>query len=498
MSINPIDANPADIHAPSGSFSPVKDVFNQPEFAQSITVLGWENDETQNGGNIYLQNAARYRTAISFSSGATGNKTITIPNDTGTLTLTKNVVTSFNGSTGAVVFSSYVTSFNGITGAVTGLTQGATGPQGATGSQGIQGATGNTGATGAQGIQGVTGATGAQGVQGVTGPVGDYVVSFNGSTGAVTGVTAGGANTFTQLNSFSAGISAAGGVTFSGTFSGATASFSKLLSASAGVSASALTVSTTGDEEKTSAITMGYGLTAVTAVESLITLCSYDTTSYATQSSIGSNIAAGYDLRIKGSGDTYISILNNSISIGDVGGEFSGAMITVDNSEYVTVTGKLKPDQLVWETEGLFPLPIDPSGHPIHIRHSDGADPPNYNYPFYVTLTGAVTAYSLDTDEVTVTNTVTAPYLYGDSLFATSGGGGTLYINSDAAYTGSGGGNSITHIGDLAGDNNYTFITVDDAAGNITVSAPNGTVDLSGVVKANSQIVSTNARGWFL
>ena len=38
------------------------------------------------------------------------------------------------------------------------------------------------------------------------------VLSFNGSTGAVTGITAGGANTFTQLNTFSAGISASSGI----------------------------------------------------------------------------------------------------------------------------------------------------------------------------------------------------------------------------------------------------------------------------------------------
>ena len=44
------------------------------------------------------------------------------------------------------------------------------------------------------------------------------VTSFNGITGAVTGITAGGANTFTALNSFSAGISASG-ATFSGNIS---------------------------------------------------------------------------------------------------------------------------------------------------------------------------------------------------------------------------------------------------------------------------------------
>ena len=139
---------------------------------------------------------------------------------------------------------------------VVGVT-GATGATGSNGTNGVTGATGATGATGSNGTNGVTGATGpvgnyvisfngntgaVQGVSSFNGSTGtitfyNYVSSFNGITGAVTGITAGGANTFTALNSFSAGISAAGGVTFSGTFSGATASFSKLLSASAGVSA---------------------------------------------------------------------------------------------------------------------------------------------------------------------------------------------------------------------------------------------------------------------
>ena len=49
----------------------------------------------------------------------------------------------------------------------------------------------------------------------------NFVSSFNGNTGAVTGVTVGGANTFTALNSFNAGVSASaltvsGGATFSG------------------------------------------------------------------------------------------------------------------------------------------------------------------------------------------------------------------------------------------------------------------------------------------
>jgi len=333
----------------------------------------------------------------------------------------------------------------------------------------------------------------------------NIVTSFNGLTGAVTGVTAGGANTFTALNSFSAGISAAGGVTFSGAFSGTTGSFSKLLSASAGVSASALTVTTTGTAYKTSSITMASGVTASDEVTSQIILSAYNAdignipaVPYTRTGYITAN--SDYDLKLQGLGDSYISILGNTISIGDVGGELSGAMITVDDSQYVTVNGKLAPQQLVWETQGLIRIPLDPSGHPIYIRHSDGADPANYDYPFYVNKAGEVTAFSLTTDGVTVNNTVTAPYLYADSVVPTAGlgGSGTLFINCDWNNTGEGGGNAITHIGDLAGMGYNTYITVNDNNGNITLSAPNGTVDLGGVVKANSQIVSTNARGWFL
>jgi hypothetical protein len=47
--------------------------------------------------------------------------------------------------------------------------------------------------------------------------IGDYVTTFNGLTGAVTGVTTGTANTFVALQSFSAGISASGATLLSNT-----------------------------------------------------------------------------------------------------------------------------------------------------------------------------------------------------------------------------------------------------------------------------------------
>jgi hypothetical protein len=79
-------------------------------------------------------------------------------------------------------------------------------------------------------------------VSGATGAVtitNTGVQTFNGLTGAVTGVTVGGANTFTALNTFNAGISAAGGVTLAGTLQGTTASFTGLVSSTVGFSGSA-------------------------------------------------------------------------------------------------------------------------------------------------------------------------------------------------------------------------------------------------------------------
>jgi hypothetical protein len=195
------------------------------------------------------------------------------------------------------VRNSTVTSFNGITGAVTGVAsiRGITGTVGITNGTGIglsvSGQTMTFSNTGVLSIDGSTGAvanvartnvdnnfSSAQTIDGpgayleIVGSSGNaftltpgtgiavsdaysspQTLQFN-QTGTTTTVTlpnytttlAGlsGNQTFTALNTFNAGISAAGGVTFAGTFSGATGSFSKLLSASAGISASGTTAAT--------------------------------------------------------------------------------------------------------------------------------------------------------------------------------------------------------------------------------------------------------------
>ena len=180
----------------------------------SISLLS--QDTLENGYTAKIVPQAYYSTS----------RTFTLPDDSGTVALTKNVVSSFNGRTGSIQGVSAAVagtgiSVSGATGSVTITNTGVRSLNGFTGTVTI---TGGTGISVTSSIAGITigltsliqGATGATGPQGNTGPVGDYVVSFNGLTGAVTGITAGGENTFTQLNTFSAGILASGGVTFTG------------------------------------------------------------------------------------------------------------------------------------------------------------------------------------------------------------------------------------------------------------------------------------------
>jgi hypothetical protein len=175
--------------------------FNQTQSIEGSGSLG-SSYLTEYGGSGVTFN---FDTGIDVGSqrwtaGLAGgsNTTITFPTDTGTLALTKNVVSSVRGLTGPVG----LTNGSGIDLSVSGNTL----------------TVSNTG-----------------------------VLSFNGLTGAVTGVTTGTANTFGPLQSFTNGISSAGG-----TFSALTR-FTAGISASGGItfnsdvdinSANTLTVAT--------------------------------------------------------------------------------------------------------------------------------------------------------------------------------------------------------------------------------------------------------------
>jgi hypothetical protein len=113
------------------------------------------------------------------------NRTVTIPNASGTLALTSQLMGAVNGSTAA---TTAVTSFNGRTGAVQGVSAAVAGTgisvSGATGAvtitnTGVQSFNGNTGAV--QGVSSWNGQTGAVSFV-------NYVASVNGATGAITNV----------------------------------------------------------------------------------------------------------------------------------------------------------------------------------------------------------------------------------------------------------------------------------------------------------------------
>jgi hypothetical protein len=197
-------------------------------------------------------------TGSTGTTGPTGSTGITGP--TGPTGPTGSIgTTGPTGPTGPTgsIGTTGPTGPTGPTGSIgtTGPT-GSTGTTGTTGPTGSTGTTGPTGSTGSTGTTGPTGPTGPTGQKGDTGPVGDYVISFNGLTGAVTGVTTGTANTFgplqsftngissaggtfTALTRFTAGISASGGVTLAGTLQGTTANFTGLVSSTVGFSGAA-------------------------------------------------------------------------------------------------------------------------------------------------------------------------------------------------------------------------------------------------------------------
>jgi len=117
------------------------------------------------------------------------------------VTVSNRGVLSLNGLTGAV---DAVSSFNGSTGSV----QGVNSFNGLTGT--VQGVGSINGLTGGLTLFGGTGMSVLSGGKGIT-LVNTGVLSFNGLVGAVSGVTTSAANTFTALQTFSAGLSASGG-----------------------------------------------------------------------------------------------------------------------------------------------------------------------------------------------------------------------------------------------------------------------------------------------
>ena len=100
--------------------------------------------------NIIFEGASANNHEITLTvTDPTADRTITLPDATGTVALTETSVASFNGATGAVTG---VSSFNGLTGAVSGLTSG--GPLGTPASGTLTNCTGLPVGTGISGLGG--------------------------------------------------------------------------------------------------------------------------------------------------------------------------------------------------------------------------------------------------------------------------------------------------------------------------------------------------------
>jgi hypothetical protein len=112
-------------------------------------------------------------------------------------------------------------------------------------------------------FNGLTGAIGLSAGTGITFTISGNTLTIA-SSGGGGGVALGDTNIWTALNTFNAGISAAGGVTLAGTFSGATGSFSKLTTFNSGLSGD-INISTTNASGNVMYLLMARG-TGVTGV----------------------------------------------------------------------------------------------------------------------------------------------------------------------------------------------------------------------------------------
>jgi hypothetical protein len=331
-----------------------------------ISITGTTNPTVTNTGVQSFNGLTGAVTGVNSVNGLTGalsllaSTGVSIAAGGNGITFTNTGVQSWNGSTGGVTFNSYVSSFNGLTGAVTGVNSanGLTGALTFFGGTGISVVAGGNGITftntGVESFNGLTGAvtgvtavnagtgisitgttnptitnTGVQSWNGSTGGVtfNSYVSSFNGLTGAVTGVTTSVANTFTAQQNFTAGLSAAGGITLNGSLTGVTATFTRLLSANAGISSaggtfSSLTRFTGGITASTLYVTRGATFGNLTATDIYST-----NLSVVTQYTDGLYPYTGTVIAINYNG--------NLTTIGDYG--FEGDIDFSNNGTYISV-----------------------------------------------------------------------------------------------------------------------------------------------------------------
>jgi hypothetical protein len=344
-------------------------------------------------------------------------------------------------------------------------------------------------------FNGLTGAvTGVLSFNGLTGSV-TGVASFNGLTGAVTGVTTGTANTFVALQSFTTGISASGGVTLAGNLRGTTATFTGLVSGSAGFSGSltgnatsASTISITDGNTNATYYPVFVGGTGATAA-----YIDKTTTPFTYNPSLGTITLQN----ISANGNVSGSIVTGNISESIIGGGFN--ILTQGGSINLADSFGLG-GQIILDTVGNISIgDISGSGNGNKLIINDGSSTINFN-SFNITglgniltpiITGTVTLNGQTfTNVLSSLNGLTGAksILAGTGVSVTSSNSGITLTNTGVqSFNGSTG--AVTGVSRVNGfTGGITF-----AAGSnigITYSGNIVTISASGLSAAASDFVT--------
>jgi hypothetical protein len=598
----------AQANIPFESFSESESTATQGIFCGWLIVQGNCTALNDTADAIFV-NAGLFRNTANIGGGGLAIAFIDDLNDVTTTTPSNNQVLRWNNGTAQWVNSDVntlplVSSFNGLTGAVTGVAsiRGLTGTVGITNGNGIGlSVSGQTMTFSNTGVLSIDGSTGAitnvartnvnnnfSAAQTVTGAITSYdlgtdhsiilipstdrirfydagfgnslelyaggnlnnqVIAFPQSNTTLAGLavsqTFTATNTFTPVTNFASGISAAGGVTFSGNFSGATGSFSRLLTASAGISASGATfsgdiavnggdittTSTTATVFNTTATTLNFGGAATTltmggtsgtASIRNATLRLGNTTSTITTNSGSTNsltlqpygnISLSPTSSIPGLGSiTGLVVTNSQNATGQVqisGGDlYLGAKTTdgddslpvniifegaTDNTNETTLTVVdptadrtiTFPDAsgTVALTSGLVSL-LSGSTY-ISVSGSTGAVTiTNTGVQTFNGLTGAVSGVTVGgTNVFTSLNTFNAGISAAGATFSGSVSTDNIFsIDSQLSLNDKA--NNRVSIGDYSGNGNYTYIYLRDNINILDISNPYGSVvigDPSGI-----------------
>ena len=306
--------------------------------------------------NIVFEGASanNHQTTLTVTD-PTADRTITLPDDTGTVALTQTSVASFNGVTGAVTG---VSSFNGLTGAVSGLTSG--GPLGTPLSGTLTNCTGLPVGTGISGLGGNVAAflatpNSANFALALTDETGSNVVVFGTSPAITTSLTTP-STSFDLLNTTATTVNFAGaGLTLNIGNASGTATFggNVIVNGDFTVQGNTTTLNTTTLNVEDFNITMGLTLTNASqctgagigiGVGTGITFA-YDHSSLGWLSSVNMDLASGKVFKIGNasvlSGTTLGSLVvaSSLTSVGTItSGTWSGSFGAVSGANLTNLT----------------------------------------------------------------------------------------------------------------------------------------------------------------